>query len=632
MNEDLHIYVPTVLQLYSDVDINTNDVVLPEYNYSINDFSSEYPILYCDVLKSCLHYKYENGKVKFKLVNSNVQSLISSINIINHFSTLELNKEDLKNSNNHNVIGYPNGIKSPYPSMMNFPQHYIAYLSSLLFNNPETTEPFVNLHQIEKQIIDGIKCGETYFTLGEQLAEQFEPCENDYVLRYIFEQLIEKKREIYNDDCDEDEWHSFPFKKNDIITFDVKIIGTLHFSNFYADKNLKCLGLNDFFKSNLDNISPYIIDITNSTTHYYLTPIIWRISLKLGENQNIIDIPHFRITEKINDFIDSFQMLTHASTHAHASTHTSIHALTPLNDTLYKKINDIIHLFIIHDGINKQINIHKTYELFELINNIKQYCCVLLELLDNIKHQPISNMDSVLDTNFLDTCKHLAVIFTISANITCSENHKVLAIIKFISYILYNLCKTLLLVITNHEMTDDLEIIINKFNQDYNSLYIINLMGVLFKNILFENFELHIKDDYYKGFPDYIILSRKVDILLCDIPEFKPMSWKYFCEHNYDVIKILLDLFMLKHFDLIELLIRMPCVDDKLFIIKMIEYGGIIKKDSIILTHLIDDISLGITNYVNQIINKHYNCKLVKDVIVTDLKELIFQTKYKIII
>jgi hypothetical protein len=181
-------------------------------------------------------------------------------------------------------------------------------------------------------------------------------------------------------------------------------------------------------------------------------------------------------------------------------------------------------------------------------------------------------------------------------------------------------------------MTDDLEIIINKFNQDYNSLYIINLMGVLFKNILFENFELHIKDDYYKGFPDYIILSRKVDILLCDIPEFKPMSWKYFCEHNYDVIKILLDLFMLKHFDLIELLIRMPCVDDKLFIIKMIEYGGIIKKDSIILTHLIDDISLGITNYVNQIINKHYNCKLVKDVIVTDLKELIFQTKYKIII
>jgi hypothetical protein len=64
----------------------------------------------------------------------------------------------------------------------------------------------------------------------------------------------------------------------------------------------------------------------------------------------------------------------------------------------------------------------------------------------------------------------------------------------------------------------------------------------------------------------------------------------------------------------------------------MIEYGGIIKKDSIILTHLIDDISLGITNYVNQIINKHYNCKLVKDVIVTDLKELIFQTKYKIII
>ena len=623
MNEKLHIYVPTVLQLYSDVDINTNDVVLPEYNYSINDFSSEYPILYCDVLKSCLHYKYENGKVRFKLVNSNIQSLISSINLVNHFSTLELNKEDLKNSNNHNVIGYPNGIKSPYPSMLNFPQHYIAYLSSLLFNNPETTEPFINLHQIEKQIIDGIKCDESYFTLGEQLAEQFEPCENDYVLRYIFEQLIEKKREIYNDD-DDDEWHSFPFNKNDIITFDVKIMGTLHFSNFYADKKLR--GLNDFFKNNLDNISPYIINITNSTTQYHLTPIIWRISLKLGENQNIIDIPHFRITEKINDFIDSFQMLTHAHTYAQT------HAPTPLNDALYKKINDIIHSFIIHDGINKQINIHKTYELFELINNIKQYCCVLLEALDNIKHQSISNTDSILDATFLDTCKHLAVIFTISANITCSENNKVLAIIKFISYILYNLCKTLVVVITNHEMTDDLEIIINRFNQDYGLLYIINLIGALFKNILFENFELHIKDDYYKGFPDYIILSRKIDTLLHNMPKFKPISWKYFCERNYDVIKILLDLFVLNHFDFIELLIRMPNVDDKLFIIKMIEYGGIIKKNSIILTHLIDDISLGITNYVNQIINKHYNCNLVKDIIVTDLKELIFQTKYKIII
>ena len=330
--------------------------------------------------------------------------------------------------------------------------------------------------------------------------------------------------------------------------------------------------------------------------------------------------------KKINDFIDSFERLTHVSTHA------STHASTPLNDALYKKINDIIHLFIIHDGINKQINVHKTYELFELINNIKQYCCVLLEALDNIKHQSISNMDSVLDTAFLDTCKHLAVIFTISANITCSENHKVLAIIKFISYILYNLCKTLVLVITNHEMIDDLEIIINRFNQDYCLLYIINLIGALFKNILFENFELHIKDDYYKGFPDYIILSRKIDTLLHNIPKIKPISWKYFCERNYDVIKILLDLFVLNHFDLIELLIRIPSINDKLFIIKMIEYGGIIKKNSIILTHLIDDISLGITNYVNQIINKHYNCKLVKDIIVTDLKEIIFQTKYKIII
>lgn len=595
------IYIPTVLRLTSDVDINMNDdnVVLPEYNYSINDFSSEYPILSCDVLKSCLHYKYENSKVKFTLVNNNIQSLISSINLINHFSTLELNKDDIKNSNNNNIIGYPNGIQSPSPSMLTFPQHYISYLSSLLFNNPQTTQPFINLYEIEKQIIDGLKCDEHYFTLGEQLSEQFEPCENDYVLRYIFEQLIEKKREINRDG----QWHSFPFHKNDIITFDVKIIGTVHFYN--SPHTI----LNEFFKSNLHNISPYIIDIEKSTTTYHLIPIIWRISLKLSENENILDIPHFRITQKINDFINSD---LHSDSLFKITPPSTLSGLSP--DKLYKKINDIIHLFIIHDGIHKHINIHQTYkDLYQLVDNIKQYCHVLYEVLDNL------NYEGNMNVNLHDTFKHLAVIFTISANITCSEHNKVLAMIKFISYILYNLCKC----ITNDNLTDNLEILINRFNEDYSSLYTIHLIGALFKNILVENFELQIKDTYHKNFPNYITLSRKIDALLSEK--------KSFCHLNREVINIILDLFVVTHFDFIELLIRIPKIDDKLFIIKMIEYGGIIQKNSIVLTNLIDD-SLGITSYVNKTLHLDYNCTLVEKSMIDDLKKLTFETTYKIII
>ena len=104
----MEIYIPTILNLTSDINIDS-DVTkpshqLPNYNYSINDFTSDFNIMYKEVLQ-CLQYKYDEklSKFIFKLSND-TQTLISSINLINHYTTLSLNQNDRQNINKHDIV------------------------------------------------------------------------------------------------------------------------------------------------------------------------------------------------------------------------------------------------------------------------------------------------------------------------------------------------------------------------------------------------------------------------------------------------------------------------------------------------------------------------------------------------
>jgi hypothetical protein len=613
----MEIYIPTILNLTSDINIDS-DVTkpshqLPNYNYSINDFTSDFNIMYKEVLQ-CLQYKYDEklSKFIFKLSND-TQTLISSINLINHYTTLSLNQNDRQNINKHDIVAYPNSVRAFTQSKLSLPNHFIYYLSSVFFNDPDNCKAFTNLKQIEEQIINGLVFDNSKKSLGEQLVEQLEPIANDNALKYIFEQLILKKRTVIKN---EKIWTCFPFKYDDIIMFDVKIIGTINNNN---NNNVEISNLNDFFKKNINDIAPYVENIKNCTIVYNLKPVIWRISLKIGKCQSIINIPHFKTTQNMNKFISN----NHKFIFLYKAKKESLNEKEENIDELYKKLSQIINTFLYYDNNKKDIIIYKKYNINELISIIKTYCDVLslsLRFLKNLNFEDfmfISCKRELFSNYVKDKIKHIMLLLTITSNICCNNVTKIESMIKVISYILYNLCNTFVLFFTDIEINElKLKTMISDMNRwlsNYNGITlhniinIMNLFGCLFKNILNEKHDLNLDICNYSGYPNYIKLHERIEnILLNYTVLYKNMNFyiffEYFCSVNIDTISLLMSFFNLGNFDLIEVLMRIVNVENKLFTIKMLEYGGIICNDTIILTSQITN-CLSVSNFYNIMLN-----------------------------
>ena len=624
----MEIYIPTILNLTSDIHIEVDSskptYQLPNYNYSINDFASEFNIMYKEVLQ-CLQYKYDEklSKFIFKLSNNETQTFISSINLINHYTTLKLNVQDIQNANKHNMVAYPNSVK-PFPQVgFSLPNHFIYYLASVFFNNPDNCKAFTNLKQIEEQIMNGLVFDNLKKSLGEQLVEQLDPVTNEYALKYIFEQFVLKKRTIVKN---EKVWTPFPFEYDDIIMFDVKIISTIH------NNNMDTCNLNEFFKKNINDIAPYIENIESSTTLYNLKPVIWRISLKLGKCQSIVNIPHFQTTRRMNHFLSlNHHFQTKQGEKKEGQQGEKKEGSEKNVNELYKKISQIINTFLHYDDNKKEIIIYKKYNMNELIGNIKTYCDALSLTLCFLKGLHFEDFIFVSCKRELfyhyvkDKIKHLMLLLTITSNICCNNVDKIASMIKVISYILYNLCNTFVLFFTDIEIDElQLKTIITELN-DYNgiTLYnmtnIIKLFGCLFKNILDEKHDLNIHVCNYSGYPNYIKLHERIESILLNYTVLYKITnffifFDYFCSVNIESISLVTSFFNLGNFDFIEVLMRIVNVENKLFTIKMLEYGGVVCNDRMILTSQI-------TNRL--IVTKFYNSELINNSHSDNLEETI---------
>ena len=156
---------------------------------------------------------------------------------------------------------------------------------------------------------------------------------------------------------------------------------------------------------------------------------------------------------------------------------------------------------------------------------------------------------------------------------------------------------------------------------------IIKLFGCLFKNILYEKHDLNINVCNYSGYPNYIKLHERIESILLNYTVLYKTAnffifFDYFCSVNIDTISLLTSFFNLGNFDFIEVLMRIVNVENKLFTIKMLEYGGVVCNDTIMLNSQITNI-LSVTKFYNSelINNSHAFSDNLEQTIVDDITD-----------
>jgi len=267
-NIPVTIEIPITLQLETDVETYAEIMHSDDYDFLLEEQkvldsynTNKVTIITKDILSASLRYLQDYDETIFLLSNSQdtLASLTKSIDNCNVEDRFMLTENKLLNSAHltDNTITYPNAVAAP--KIFSLTEHFISFLASAFFKNPENRGPFSNILNIKEQMKNGIDNN----TIGQQFLSQVDPEKNPLVLRSIFEQMLAQDPERFTsiDDTIIDPYDRngeltdgipIPFKENDKITFNLKVLGNIKtqnsvYNNLYAVPNIK--NIKDVFAS-----------------------------------------------------------------------------------------------------------------------------------------------------------------------------------------------------------------------------------------------------------------------------------------------------------------------------------------------------------------------------------------------
>jgi hypothetical protein len=263
---NINIEIPITMRLETNVESYAEFMNSMEYDFLLEeqkvlDSNNSYKnyLISEDVLKANLKYLQIADVTNMYLANSEsareaLLQAIDSCNVENRFM-LTHNKVDIIGDRDiSGNIKYPNATVSP--KIFSLTEHWVSYLASVFFKNPETRAPIANILSIKNQIKNGL----LNKTIGQQFIEQINPLNNPYTLRSIYEQMIAKDPirftniddSVTANEFEDSNGISMPFRENDTITFNLNMFGTIKtensvYNNTYAVSNIK--NIKDIFAS-----------------------------------------------------------------------------------------------------------------------------------------------------------------------------------------------------------------------------------------------------------------------------------------------------------------------------------------------------------------------------------------------
>ncbi len=282
------------------VDNNNYDFFLEEQPIN-TDGSIQNNIISVDTLKAALRYLQVADVTTTYLADTSAKdALSSSINrcvVEDRFMLTENKIAPSIGYNTTNLVKYPNAIVAP-DANLSLTEHWISFLASAFFKSPVNRAPLSNILSIKSQFSSGLNNE----TIGEQFLRQINPGNNAYILRHIFEQMISQDpiRFTEQDDIsslveyEESTGIPFPFKPNDIITFNVDIVGNIKTQGIIPNTSYgitKIKNIVDVLRS-FTWAQPYF-QTTPSENLVTILPKRFKIQLTVGpELKALTDMPY----------------------------------------------------------------------------------------------------------------------------------------------------------------------------------------------------------------------------------------------------------------------------------------------------------------------------------------------------
>lgn len=325
--KNVDIIIPIVLDLHADAEIYGERFQDVSFNFIIEelcDMVKNDHIISCDHLKSAFRYVTVNDRHKFYLSNSSDtrEALINTINknttINKHTLTFSCYDDPVSIGDASENWFYPNTIVDSSntlisPPIGSIPDHFVSFLSSVFFRNPNNRVPFSNIPNMKNQMIKGLKLSENnYVTIGEQFATAISPNGDESpILRAIYEQLLAQdpsrfanhSNNLTNSEFIDSLGFGMPFREGDKISFHVSITGTMKTeTSSYTGGN---------FVSLISVISklPWVssgrfIDIKDENL-IEIRPHTWKVVNCIGPSLSIMNSQHLQAGKLLNSYLES---------------------------------------------------------------------------------------------------------------------------------------------------------------------------------------------------------------------------------------------------------------------------------------------------------------------------------------